>query len=114
MLLFIIISLHPQTVYSLFACSAVTYLALTMLPAFSSTISSKPMANISIGVVLPSVMSKEQHAYKISDVKRCLDVYIYHIQISQSDRQRGIPLSKTLYLETLEAPPSSARPAANR
>lgn len=37
-----------------------THLALTMLPAFSSTISSKPMAKISMGLALLSV-KKENH-----------------------------------------------------
>lgn len=35
-----------------------THLALTMLPAFSSTISSNPMAKISMGLALLSVKGK--------------------------------------------------------
>lgn len=41
-----------------------TYLALTMLPAFSSTISSKPMAKISIGLAL---LSAEEEAEREKD-----------------------------------------------
>lgn len=37
-----------------------TYLALTMLPAFSSTISSKPMAKISIGLALLSAEEEKE------------------------------------------------------
>lgn len=37
-----------------------TYLALTMFPAFSSTISSKPMAKISMGLALLSVKRKNK------------------------------------------------------
>lgn len=39
-----------------------TYLALTMFPAFSSTISSNPIAKMSMGLALLSVKKENNHS----------------------------------------------------
>lgn len=81
-----------------------TDLALTILPAFSSTISSNPMANISMGLALLSVKRKTHISIKVTGKNTATVTGMIMNQLETNDHIHTLKLLKSCHLGSVQKP----------